>query len=520
MSVIAGVFGTDTATQPFIRYFSVTTAAELPTTGYGLTTGDLAYAADTDSIYAWDGAAWDQFVPLSATGVAGQVAIFTGINDIGGDAGFTYDSTANKVSITDSSAAITPLEELFQASTGDVGTRYTLSGAVSYMQGIDNTDDKYKISYGATGNAALGTNDFLTIGTNGEVIVPQWFQVGTATDAAAQGDFVAGLVSSHHLFYDQSTKTLENVSETGNVFYDCVCRDTTAGTSPYVTFTRRNTSNSVTPDGANIGTMRFQGLTTTPGFYIGAEMIAVGGTNTANGFPCSVTWKTNAGGGAGLVNALVLNSDQSVQVPAWLEVGTATDAATAGDFATGLTGAARFFYDQSVAYIRCYDSAGAVSLQLSQVAATESVFNEGQLDIDHRFEGDSISHLLFLDATATTENIAVFAAAAPNWQTMDRGFFVGDTTTAPTGNPASGGFLYSNAGAGTWRGSGGTVTAFGPAGPHCGECGYDFWRVASHNDNWGASLRECGWCGKVYKSGPKKVLDRLTPEQRAELIYA
>lgn len=116
-------------------------------------------------------------------------------------------------------------------------------------------------------------------------------------------------------------------------------------------------------------------------------------------------------------------------------------------------------------------------------------------------------------------NIGINAVVS-NWQSMDGGIFLGDTTTAPTGDPASGGFLYSNAGAGTWRGSGGTVTAFGPAGPHCGECGYDFWRVASHNDNWKASLRECGWCGKVYKNGPEKVLDKLNAQQRSELIYS
>src|SRR3990167_8289609 len=93
MSVIAGVFGSDTATQPFIHYFIVTTAAELPTTGYSLTTGDFGYADDTESLYVWDGAAWNQFAPLSATGVANQVAYFTGINSLGGDADFTFDGT-------------------------------------------------------------------------------------------------------------------------------------------------------------------------------------------------------------------------------------------------------------------------------------------------------------------------------------------------------------------------------------------------------------------------------------------
>ena len=96
--------------------------------------------------------------------------------------------------------------------------------------------------------------------------------------------------------------------------------------------------------------------------------------------------------------------------------------------------------------------------------------------------------------------------------------FVNNAAVNPGANPTGGGILYSNAGAGTWRGSSGTVTAFGPAGPHCGQCGYDHWRAAYRNDDWGSYLYECGMCGKVYKRGPVSVLERLTPEQRAEVL--
>ena len=57
---------------------------------------------------------------------------------------------------------------------------------------------------------------------------------------------------------------------------------------------------------------------------------------------------------------------------------------------------------------------------------------------------------------------------------MVGGIFVGDVTTAPTGNPAAGGFLYSVSGALTWRGSSGTSTTIAPAEPHCPKCGKDF----------------------------------------------
>lgn len=96
--------------------------------------------------------------------------------------------------------------------------------------------------------------------------------------------------------------------------------------------------------------------------------------------------------------------------------------------------------------------------------ATGIVFNEGAVStVDLRVEGESLAYAFFLDASAATENIALLTTAAPNWQTMDRGLFIGNITTAPTGNPTSGGFLYVEAGALTWRGSGGTVTVIGPA---------------------------------------------------------
>lgn len=52
--------------------------------------------------------------------------------------------------------------------------------------------------------------------------------------------------------------------------------------------------------------------------------------------------------------------------------------------------------------------------------------------------------------------------------------YVADAATAPTADPVSGGILYSESGAGKWRGTSGTVTTFGPAEPHCPTCGRDF----------------------------------------------
>lgn len=53
--------------------------------------------------------------------------------------------------------------------------------------------------------------------------------------------------------------------------------------------------------------------------------------------------------------------------------------------------------------------------------------------------------------------------ACGNFQSMQGGTFIGDSSAAPTGNATGGGFLYVVAGALTWRGSGGSVTTLGPA---------------------------------------------------------
>lgn len=68
-----------------------------------------------------------------------------------------------------------------------------------------------------------------------------------------------------------------------------------------------------------------------------------------------------------------------------------------------------------------------------------------------------------------------------------------DATTAPVSNPTAGCVIYSTAGAGTCRGSGGTVTTFGPAEPHCERCGRDAaWEWQNEDEGWHIAV--CAWC--------------------------
>ena len=72
-------------------------------------------------------------------------------------------------------------------------------------------------------------------------------------------------------------------------------------------------------------------------------------------------------------------------------------------------------------------------------------------------------------------------------------FGIANATTVPAANPTGGGVLYAEAGAGKWRGSGGTVTTFGPAEPHCPDCGRDCAHEWS-NERDGWYLAVCMWC--------------------------
>lgn len=70
---------------------------------------------------------------------------------------------------------------------------------------------------------------------------------------------------------------------------------------------------------------------------------------------------------------------------------------------------------------------------------------------------------------------------------------VANAQAIPTSNPTASGLLYSEAGAGKWRGSSGTVTTFGPAEPHCPTCGRDF-ATEHKNDDIGEHVAVCIPC--------------------------
>jgi hypothetical protein len=77
---------------------------------------------------------------------------------------------------------------------------------------------------------------------------------------------------------------------------------------------RYGSSGSVTPDNSAIAGVRFAGVNTAGGWYEGASIGVVGGTNTANGFPTSMYFVTSNGDSAGGQYRLWINSNGNIGI--------------------------------------------------------------------------------------------------------------------------------------------------------------------------------------------------------------
>jgi hypothetical protein len=83
---------------------------------------------------------------------------------------------------------------------------------------------------------------------------------------------------------------------------------------------------------------------------------------------------------------------------------------------------------------------------------------------------------------ATATNFSFFDSTGSfptngSGQAATQTIFIKNSSAAPNASgtsPTGGGLLFSDAGAGKWKGTSGTLTTFGPAEPHCPNCGADF----------------------------------------------
>jgi hypothetical protein len=88
-------------------------------------------------------------------------------------------------------------------------------------------------------------------------------------------------------------------------------------------------------------------------------------------------------------------------------------------------------------------------------------------------------------------NLSIFGVN-PSFQSGQGVVFVKEAVAVPTGNPATGHYLYVESGALKGRGTSGTITTIAPAEPHCPRCGRDF--AVEHSNPAMGHLAICLWC--------------------------
>lgn len=161
-------------------------------------------------------------------------------------------------------------------------------------------------------------------------------------------------------------------------------------------------------------------------------LTATGGISASNGFSCASTATFNS---TVIFNTAAITIAAAVVNPT-LSQTVDSAATTTGDPLT----------------IAAQDCSGttAVTAGILRLRAGNATGGAGTRN------GGSVELLVGTGATSVG-NISLGLAAA-NFQSMQRGIFVSDSAAVPTGNPAAGGFLYSEAGALKWRGSAGNTT--------------------------------------------------------------
>lgn len=113
-------------------------------------------------------------------------------------------------------------------------------------------------------------------------------------------------------------------------------------------------------------------------------------------------------------------------------------------------------------------------------------------------------------------NVGIHAVSA-TLRSREKCLFIGECVTIPASNPTAGYDVYVQGGALKGRGTSGTVTTIGAAGPHCPQCGTDH-ISASANERLGTYTATCHYCGWTTSNGPKDVKAALSDDERFDLL--
>ena len=392
-------------------------AAGITTVFDALGVGD----ADPDSLR---GSTWEAVIDTIDTPAAGTIAV----------------GATNATLLTLATNGVTQ----FTAGTGGVQTQgggvagYSIGAGVAAPSTVANT---FAVAVGAAGTMNIQTTANAASINIGTGAAANLVTLGTQTGAA--GTTINGGTSGITIGIPAAANAGVQIqggigasafqvgaAGTLNLATNAVAATVNLGTgaaAQTVTIGSTNTTSSLALK-TGTGTLDLSGGATDHTTTLGSTT----GTSTCN---------INAGTGA--INIRVQNGgniglgDNAVAQGVFVGTGAATVALTAGSTSAGAT-------------TLIQGGTGASAINVQPAAGGNTVLTLG-----------------------AASNLSI-GTAAGSYQSMSKGVFIGNAAANPSGNPTAGGFLYATGGAGTWRGSGGTVTTFGPAEPHCETCGADF----------------------------------------------
>lgn len=301
---------------------------------------------------------------------------------------------------------------------------------------------------------------------------------GARNSAIGYSAGIANQTSADNVFIGNSAgaDAVGNAGVGRNVFIGSLC-GTNVDTGTNNLLIGYNAAQNMTSGSVNVCMGSFAGS----GFTTGNNNIAIGnGTTGAAGAQNNVFVGVNAGNGVGGTesvhigtnsgNGLATTATAAHNVTIGDQAGHSTVGQVAGVANITCLGANSFTTGSNSIAIGSGASAGTNDISIGNLSTRTAtiwagtVINENGWESDTRIEGDTKTHMIFVDASAATENIALCATSEPNWQSMDGGLFIEDADTVPTGNPTGGAFLYAEGGELKTRDSSGNVNTVGGGG--------------------------------------------------------
>ena len=217
----------------------------------------------------------------------------------------------------------------------------------------------------------------------------------------------------------------------------------------------------------------FGEVTTGKGIYLTQKGIGIGIDPTAPGVDFVGTL------GAVVDNSLTIyeTSNTTSGVTA-LTVGTYNNSYVGGPAFAGIRAEWNFAWaGDGQANLFCFDY---------DAVEYKDVLIDGQVLKLNTDTGSGTSIQMF---DSTGGNVAIGGASFGSSANFNLAIYNG---TAPGSSPFAGISIYAESGAAKVRGSGGTITTFGAADPHCQRCGKDF-AMEWENEKYG-KLAICAWC--------------------------